>query len=117
MGVGDVTAILEHAYYSVISPEGCASILWKTETAREEAAAALKLTSGELLELGVVDEVIREPPGGAHRNADEMAKALAEWFGKKLEEMSAMPLPALLERRYARIRKWGIVKTGDREAG
>lgn len=115
VGVGDVNAILEHAYYSVISPEGCASILWKTETAREEAAAALKLTSGDLLELGVVDEVIPEPPGGAHRNVEETAKTLAEWLGRKIDEMSAMPIPVLLERRYARIRNWGIVKTADRE--
>ncbi len=115
VGVGDVTAILEYAYYSVISPDGCASILWKTETAREEAAAALKLTSGELLELGVVDEVIPEPPGGAHRNVEETSKTLAEWLGKKIDEMSAIPLPVLLERRYARIRGWGIVKTGNPE--
>jgi acetyl-CoA carboxylase carboxyl transferase subunit alpha len=113
VGVGDVTGILEHAYYSVISPEGCASILWKTETAREKAAQALKLTSGELLELGVVDDIIPEPPGGAHRNVDEMSKTLAEWFGEKIDEMSAMPTQELLERRYARIRAWGAVHEGE----
>lgn len=113
VGVGDVTGILEHAYYSVISPEGCASILWKTETAREKAAEALKLTSGELLELGVVDEIVPEPPGGAHRNVDEMSKTLAEWFGRKIDETSAVPTQELLERRYARIRNWGVVREGE----
>ncbi len=112
VGVGDVTGMLEHAYYSVISPEGCASILWKTETAREQAAAALKLTSGDLLALGAVDEVLPEPPGGAHRNVDEMSKALAEWFAGKLDELAAMPVASLLERRYAGIRKRGVVREG-----
>jgi len=110
IGVGDCVAILEHAYYSVISPEGCAAILWKSESAKEEAAAALKLTAGELLSLGVVDAVIEEPLGGAHRNPQEMFRILGEWLAKKLDELLAIPIDELLRRRYERIRKWGVVR-------
>ncbi len=112
IGIGDHTAILEHAYYSVISPEGCAAILWKTEDAREDAARALKLTARELLGLGVVDEVIEEPIGGAHRSPEEMSRTLREWIAKKLDELCQIPLPELLEQRYQRIRGRGIVREG-----
>jgi acetyl-CoA carboxylase carboxyl transferase subunit alpha len=112
IGVGDRTAMLEFAYYSVISPEGCAAILWKTEAAREEAAAALKLTPRELLGLGVVDEVIPEPLGGAHRDPDEMSRILAEWLARTLDELSGVPLDELLRRRYAALRRRGAVREG-----
>jgi acetyl-CoA carboxylase carboxyl transferase subunit alpha len=73
IGVGDKVAMLEHAYYSVISPEGCAGILWKSHTFAEQAASALKMTSKHLLGMGVVDDVIEEPLGGAHRDHHQMA--------------------------------------------
>jgi acetyl-CoA carboxylase carboxyl transferase subunit alpha len=112
IGVGDRTAILEYAYYSVISPEGCAAILWKTESAREKAAAALKLTARELIKLGVVDEVIDEPLGGAHRDAEEMSRSLREWLVKQLDELCRVPIPELVERRYRCIRGRGVVREG-----
>jgi acetyl-CoA carboxylase carboxyl transferase subunit alpha len=112
IGVGDVTGILQYAYYSVISPEGCAAILWKSETARERAAQALKLTSDELLKLGVIDEVISEPLGGAHRDPAAMAATLGAWIGKKLDEVTAHAIDELLDLRYRRIRKWGVVREG-----
>ena len=73
IGVGDRVAVLEHAYYSVISPEGCAGILWKSPNFKEQAAQALKLTSNDLQKLGVIDDVIEEPLGGAHRDHHQMA--------------------------------------------
>jgi acetyl-CoA carboxylase carboxyl transferase subunit alpha len=76
IGVGDRVSMLEHAYYSVISPEGCAGILWRSKDYAQQAAAALKMTSKDLLELGVIDEVIREPLGGAHRDHHRMASKL-----------------------------------------
>jgi acetyl-CoA carboxylase carboxyl transferase subunit alpha len=112
VGVGDHLAIMEYAYYSVISPEGCAAILWKSEDAREQAAAALKITAPELLGLGVVDEVISEPLGGAHRDRVATARTLREWIAKKIGEFTAIPTDELLKRRYNLIRKRGIVREG-----
>jgi len=112
VGVGDHLAIMEYAYYSVISPEGCAAILWKSEDAREQAAEALKITAPELMELGVVDEVIAEPVGGAHRDREAAARTLREWIAKKVDEFGAMPRDELLKRRYELIRKRGIVREG-----
>jgi acetyl-CoA carboxylase carboxyl transferase subunit alpha len=112
VGVGDHLAIMEYAYYSVISPEGCAAILWKSEDAREQAAAALKITAPELLELGVVDEVIEEPLGGAHRDREGMAKTLREWIAKKVDEFAAMPTDKLVKRRYDLVRKRGVAREG-----
>jgi acetyl-CoA carboxylase carboxyl transferase subunit alpha len=103
---------MEYAYYSVISPEGCAAILWKSEDAREQAAAALKITAPELLGLGVVDEVISEPLGGAHRDRVATARTLREWIAKKIGEFTAIPTDELLKRRYNLIRKRGIVREG-----
>src|SRR5690606_9892647 len=76
IGVGDRVAVLEHAYYSVISPEGCAGILWKNASFKEQAAQALKLTSRDLLRMGVIDDMIEEPLGGAHRDHHQMALRL-----------------------------------------
>jgi len=112
VGVGDRTAILEYAYYSVISPEGCAAILWKTEAARERAAETLKLTAGELAGLGVIDDVIPEPLGGAHAAPAEMAGILRDWLACALDELCAVPVEELVERRYERIRRRGIVREG-----
>ena len=112
VGVGDHLAMLEYAYYSVISPEGCAAILWKSDDARERAAAALKITAPELLELDVVDEVIPEPLGGAHRDREMMARSLREWIAKKVDELLAIPTDDLLKRRYQLVRRRGKSREG-----
>jgi acetyl-CoA carboxylase carboxyl transferase subunit alpha len=108
IGVGDRVAMLENSYYSVISPEGCAAILWKSGDKAPEAAEALKLTSKDLLRLGLVDKVIEEPLGGAHRDqrgAVERVRAqIVEW----LQELQAIPVPDLLEQRYRKFRRMGV---------
>jgi acetyl-CoA carboxylase carboxyl transferase subunit alpha len=109
IGVGDRVSILEHAYYSVISPEGCAGILWKeaNEVTRPLAAAALKLTARHLAKFGVVDDIIPEPLGGAHRDQREMANTLKAYLLRYLRELRQLPLPDLLEARYQKFRKMG----------
>ncbi len=107
IGVGDRVLMLEYAYYSVISPEGCASILWKDGSRAEDAARALRLTSDDLLKLGVVDEVVPEPLGGAHRSPDAMVEALKGAIITHLDELSAMDPDERLEKRYARLRSLG----------
>lgn len=104
IGVADRLAMLEFSYYSVITPEGCAAILWRTADKAEEAAAAMKLTSGELLKLGLVDEVIPEPLGGAHRNPREMAITLQRRIVRYLRLFRGQPIDELLEKRYAKFR-------------
>jgi acetyl-CoA carboxylase carboxyl transferase subunit alpha len=108
IGVGDRVLILEYAYYSVISPEGCAAILWKDSARREEAADVLKLTAPDLIKLGVVDEVIPEAEGGAHWDYAETANNLKKAIVKNLEELSQISLDKLVEKRYQRFRKMGI---------
>ncbi len=109
LSVTDRIIMLEYAIYSVISPEGCASILWKenTEEARAKAAAALKLTAPDLYKLGVIDEVVREPEGGAHDEWDRAAALLKEALERHLVELRATPLEQLLEKRYEKYRKMG----------
>ncbi len=109
LSVTDRIIMLEYAIYSVISPEGCASILWKenTEEARAKAAAALKLTAPDLYQLGVIDEVVREPEGGAHEEWDRAAELLKEALERHLAELRATPLEQLLEKRYQKYRKMG----------
>ncbi|TAL90213.1 MAG: acetyl-CoA carboxylase carboxyltransferase subunit alpha [Rhodanobacter sp.] len=107
IGVGDRTNMLQYSTYSVISPEGCASILWKSPDKVKDAAEALGMTAPRLLELGLVDKVIREPLGGAHRNPRSMAVRLKAVLLKQLDELEAMPLPDLLEQRYQRLRSYG----------
>ena len=108
IGVGDRVGMLENSYYSVISPEGCAAILWKSGDKAPEAAEALRLTSKDLLALGLVDKVIEEPLGGAHRDpkgtVERVRQQLAEW----LTELQAIPLPQLLDQRYAKFRRMGV---------
>ncbi len=110
IGVGDRVSMLQHAYYSVISPEGCAGILWKvaTEITKPKAAGALKLTSSELRKLGVIDDVIVEPLGGAHRAPREMANSLKAYLVRQLRELTQQPIPELLDRRYAKFRAMGV---------
>jgi len=107
IGVGDRVSMLENAYYSVISPEGCAGILWKSHTFKQQAAAALKMTSKDLMALKVVDDVIREPLGGAHRDHNRMASKLKLHLRSQLRELTAMPVDQLLEHRYQRFRRMG----------
>jgi acetyl-CoA carboxylase carboxyl transferase subunit alpha len=107
IGVGDRTNMLQYSTYSVISPEGCASILWKSADKVKDAAEALGMTAPRLLELGLIDKVIREPLGGAHRNPRSMAIRLKAVLLKQLDELAAMPIPDLLEQRYERLRRYG----------
>lgn len=107
IGVGDRTAMLEFAYYSVISPEGCAAILWRDGSRASEAAGALKLTSQDLLKLGVIDAVIQEPVGGAHRNVHDMVYMVEQYIGRTLTELRHMNLSAMLHARYQKWRSLG----------
>lgn len=107
IGVADRVLILENAYYSVISPEGCAAILWKERTAAAKAAEALKITAKHLLELGLVDEIVPEPLGGAHNNYIAAADHLKQHLLKHLTELSQLPAAERLKRRYAKFRAHG----------
>jgi acetyl-CoA carboxylase carboxyl transferase subunit alpha len=108
IGVGDRVAILEHAYYSVISPEGCAGILWKSGAHAEKAAKALRFTPKDLLQFGIVDTILEEPLGGAHRDHHRMAARLKMYLTRTLRELVGHPLPQLLENRYQKFRKIGV---------
>lgn len=112
IGVGDRVAILQHAYYSVISPEGCAGILWKSSQFAEQAATALKFTSGHLSQFGIVDDVIEEPLGGAHRDFRQMAGRLKTYLAKTLRDLVARPIDQLLNERYQKFRKMGVFMEG-----
>ena len=107
IGVGDRTLMLEYSTYSVISPEGCASILWKSADKARDAAEQLGLTAPRLLELGLVDSVIPEPLGGAHRDPDAMAATLKKVLTDTLAELDTVAIAALLEQRYRRLRAYG----------
>ncbi len=107
IGVGDQLNMLQYSTYFVISPEGCANIIWKTVTKAPEAAQAMGVTSKILQDLGIVDETIPEPLGGAHRNVDDMAKKLQERLVAQVDRLSKEPIDALLERRYQRLMSYG----------
>jgi acetyl-CoA carboxylase carboxyl transferase subunit alpha len=108
IGVGDRVGILEHAYYSVISPEGCAGILWKSNECAPHAAQALRFTSKDLIRLGIVDEVIAEPLGGAHRDHHQTANRVKMFLLRTLRELTITPTKKLLENRYAKFRRMGV---------
>lgn len=112
IGVGDRINMLQYSTYSVISPEGCASILWKTAEKAKDAAAELGITASRLLELGLVDKVVREPLGGAHRNPQSMAVRLKAVLLNQLETLDRVEMPSLLEQRYQRLRGHGAYKAG-----
>nr|MBA2241942.1 acetyl-CoA carboxylase carboxyl transferase subunit alpha [Chthoniobacterales bacterium] len=112
IGVADRVLILENAYYSVISPEACSAILWKDRRHAPEAAEALKLTADDLMRLGVVDEVVSEPEGGAHRDHDLAASHLGSALRRNLERTSALTIEELLKRRYEKFRKLGNFAEG-----
>jgi acetyl-CoA carboxylase carboxyl transferase subunit alpha len=107
LGVGDRVNMLEHSIYSVISPEGCAAILWKDAARAPEAASALKLTAKDLLRLGLVDKVVEEPLGGAHADPPATFAAVGALLEEQLAELCAIPREEFFERRYAKFRAMG----------
>jgi acetyl-CoA carboxylase carboxyl transferase subunit alpha len=112
MGVGDRVLILQYAIYSVISPEGCAAILWKDQERKGDAAEAMRITAPDLLELGVVDEVIPEPAGGAHTDVDETCSRVGDAVEHTLRQLSRKPIEQLLQERYQRFRRLGVFLEG-----
>jgi acetyl-CoA carboxylase carboxyl transferase subunit alpha len=111
IGVGDRLTMLEFAYYSVISPEGCAAILWRDGAQAASAAQALKLTSRDLHKLQLIDAVIPEPLGGAHRNIHDTVYNVESYIGKTLRELKRIKIESLLENRYSRLRAVGATAT------
>jgi acetyl-CoA carboxylase carboxyl transferase subunit alpha len=107
IAVGDRILMLQYSFYSVISPEGCAAILWKDAKKAPEAAEALNLTADRLLKLKLIDQIIKEPLGGAHRNPEETAKNLKQSFSKHLAELSDLSSDQLLKQRYKRLMAYG----------
>lgn len=105
IAVGDRILMLEHSVYAVISPEGCAAILWSDGTKGAQAAEALKLTAKDIKKLEVVDEIVKEPLGGAHRDHETMANSLKEALLRNLKELQAVPADELVEQRYQKFRK------------
>ncbi len=108
LGVGDRVLILEYGVYSVISPEGCAAILWKDQEKKAQAAEAMKVTAPDLIELGVVDEIVPEPPGGAHTDPREAARRVGDAIERSLVELEKLSIDRLLAARYARFRSLGV---------
>ncbi len=117
IGVGDKLAMMEHAYYSVISPEGCAAILWRSGDNAPEAAEALRLTATDLTGLGVCDDVIPEPLGGAHRDPAKAAQAIKKQVIKYIKELSKLSADELLEARYRKLRAVGRFIEGSAPSG
>ncbi|NQT95610.1 MAG: acetyl-CoA carboxylase carboxyltransferase subunit alpha [Candidatus Omnitrophica bacterium] len=109
IGVGDRICAMQNSYYSVISPEGCAAILWRDRAKADEAAAALKLTAQDLLNLGIIDEIIAEPLGGAHRDPEAAAKNLKSSLLTNLKALSRLPKDEILKARYQKFRNMGVV--------
>jgi acetyl-CoA carboxylase carboxyl transferase subunit alpha len=107
IGVGDITNMLEYSTYSVITPEGCASILWRDPAKSKDAAEQMGITSKRLFDLGLIDKVVREPTGGAHRNPVQMAKRLKAILLNELDTLQDIPVEELMERRYRRLRSYG----------
>ncbi|GAB3733994.1 acetyl-CoA carboxylase carboxyltransferase subunit alpha [Silanimonas algicola] len=111
VGVGDITLMLEYGTYSVISPEGCASILWKSADKAKDAAEAMGLTAPRLKDNGLIDLIVKEPLGGAHRDPQAMAQTLKATLMAELAKLEGLPKETLLDRRYARLRKYGAFAT------
>ena len=110
IGVGDIVQMLQYATYSVISPEGCASILWKSAEKACEAAEIMGITAARLKSLGLIDKVVHEPVGGAHRAPEIMAKNLRKALQESLKQLSALPIDALIEARFGRLMAYGRTK-------
>ena len=111
IGVGDIVGMLEHSYYSVISPEGCASILWKDAKKNELAASILKMHAENLIEYGVIDSVIKEPLGGAHKNTSLCFENVLNFIETSFESLKNIPTEKLVENRYQKYRKIGEFDT------
>jgi len=112
IGIADRVLILENAYYSVISPEACSAILWRDRRHAAEAAEALKLTAQDLVKLEVVDEVVPEPEGGAHRDYDSVVANVGTALRRALQQVSQVPIGELLEKRYQKFRRLGVFSGG-----
>jgi acetyl-CoA carboxylase carboxyl transferase subunit alpha len=112
IGVADIVLMLEYSTYSVISPEGCASILWKSAEKARDAAEAMGITARRLHEMGLIDQVIEEPLGGAHRNIDEMANELKKQLISELSSLKNIDLDELVNRRQEKIRSYGTYSSG-----
>ena len=108
VAIGDRVLMLQYAIYSVISPEGCAAILWKDQERKADAAEAMKITAPDLRELGVIDEIIEEPLGGAHTDPPEMARRVGDAVERSLRHLLKKPVEQLLEDRYQRFRRLGV---------
>jgi acetyl-CoA carboxylase carboxyl transferase subunit alpha len=108
IGVGDCVMMLQYSIYSVISPEGCASILWKSAEKSAQAAEAMGVTADRVIQLNLVDEIIPEPTGGAHSDYAAMAESLKQHLASQLRKLSQLPLDVLLERRYQRLMAYGV---------
>jgi len=115
IGVGDRVLVLEYAYYSVISPEGCAAILWRDRANADKAAAALKLTSKDLLEAGLADEIVPEPLGGAHCDPKAMATTLKDTLLRNLRDLKKLAPEKLMDQRYKKFRAMGVFGEGERK--
>jgi acetyl-CoA carboxylase carboxyl transferase subunit alpha len=109
LGVGDHISMLEHSTYSVASPEACASIVWRDSTKADLAAEAMKLNAVSVHDLGLIDEVIPEPLGGAHRSFDQASSNLSKVLIKNLDELTNMSIDSLLDRRYKRLMSYGSI--------
>ena len=116
MGIGDVVGMLEHAYYSVISPEGCASILWHDASKNEEAAATLRMQAEDLLEFGVIDTILPEPQGGAHHDPQLVYEGVKQFILKQSKILEKIPKEELLEKRYQKFRKIGAFQLTSSQA-
>jgi acetyl-CoA carboxylase carboxyl transferase subunit alpha len=114
LGVADRILMLEYAVYSVITPEGCASILWKNQTRVEDAARAMKMTASDLVELGIADRIVQEPPGGAHRDHDAAAEAAGDAIARELATLATQSTAARLEARYQKFRRMGSFAEAQR---
>jgi acetyl-CoA carboxylase carboxyl transferase subunit alpha len=114
ISVGDSILMLEYAIYSVISPEGCASILWRDPAKAPDAAEALGLTAQILKRLEVIDEIVSEPIGGAHRNPAEMVETLREVLTREVQRLRQIPIEDLLEQRYRKFRRMGVFEEAER---
>jgi acetyl-CoA carboxylase carboxyl transferase subunit alpha len=110
IGYGDQLMMLEYAFYSVISPEGCAAIVWKDQNAVEEAAENLGIRATTLLEFGIIDKIIPEPPGGAHVDPEQTFKNVDKHIYQALKKLETKPVAELLDDRYKKIRKLGVIE-------
>jgi len=108
LGIGDRVLMLEHAVYSVISPEGCAAILWKNSSAAPDAAAAMKITAQDLKKFNIIDEIVPEPAGGAHADPAAAAELLAPFIERAIRDLQKLKPPQLLEERYRKFRRMGV---------